>query len=172
MKRALCLAAAFAMTASAAFAHINFLEPTAAQQSTFKGALGVGHGCAGAPTVKVSVQIPEGVIAVKPMPKPGWSIEIIKGPSARSYDYYGTAVSEVVKEIVWSGGNLPDAHYDEFVFRAYLTDALPVGSTVWFPIVQDCTAGKTEWTEIPVENAEEPEHPAAGVLITAPKTAH
>ncbi|HEY0275008.1 MAG TPA: YcnI family protein [Paenirhodobacter sp.] len=173
MKRILCLAVAFAMTAPAAFAHINFVTRDAAQKSTYKGVLGVGHGCDGAATVKVTVRIPEGVIAVKPMPKPGWTIDIVMGPAAKAYDYYGASVTEVVKEIVWQGGALPDAYYDEFAFRAYLTDALPVGSTVWFPVVQDCATGKTEWTEIPASaEAEEPEHPAAGLTITKPQSGH
>ena len=54
-------------------------------------------------------------------PKAGWTLEKIRGAYAKSYDYYGTPTSEGVKEIVWSGGNLGDDEYDEFVLRVYLT---------------------------------------------------
>ena len=38
------------------------------------------------------VQIPEGVIVVKPMPKPGWTLEEVNVAYAKSYDYHGTPV--------------------------------------------------------------------------------
>ena len=34
--------------------------------------LRVPHGCAGSATLKVRVQVPEGMFSVKPMPKAGW----------------------------------------------------------------------------------------------------
>ena len=37
------------------------------------------HGCEGAATTRVRIHIPEGVIAVKPMPKPGWQLETVSG---------------------------------------------------------------------------------------------
>ena len=50
----------------------------------------------------------------------------------RSYDLYGKPVSEGVKEIVWTGGELPDAFYDEFVFRARIAGEA-AGKTLPFP---------------------------------------
>ena len=52
------------------------------------------HGCAGSPTVKLRVQIPEGVIGIKPMPKPGWTIETVKGKYATEYEFHGSKLSE------------------------------------------------------------------------------
>ena len=48
----------------------------------YKAVFVVPHGCAGSATIKIRVQIPEGVIAAKPMPKPGWNVETIKGKYA------------------------------------------------------------------------------------------
>ena len=79
------------------------------------------HGCAGSPTVKLRVQIPEGVIGIKPMPKPGWTVETVKGKYAIEYDFHGSKLSEGVKEVVWSGGKLADDNYDEFIFSSFLT---------------------------------------------------
>ena len=91
------------------------------------------HGCDGKATRTIRVQIPEGVIAVKPMPKAGWKLETVKGKYAKSYDLYGAEVGDGVKEVVWSGGDLPDEFYDEFVFRAMLTDGLAAGDFAPFP---------------------------------------
>jgi uncharacterized protein YcnI len=95
------------------------------------------------------VQVPEGVIAVKPMPKAGWTLETVKGAYKQPYDYYGTPMTKGVREISWTG-KLLDEHYDEFVFRAYLTPGLPAGATLYIPAVQDCEGGKVErWIQIP-----------------------
>ncbi|MGD9862030.1 MAG: YcnI family protein [Pseudodonghicola sp.] len=165
--------AALTLSAPAALAHVTLEEQQAPQGATYKAVLRVGHGCLGEATLKLRVQIPEGVIAVKPMPKPGWTLETVTGAYAASYDYYGTPMAEGVKEIVWTG-ELPDAWYDEFTFRAKLTDALPAGSTIYFPVVQDCATGANQWTQIPAagQNAHDLEHPAAGLAITEPGHDH
>jgi uncharacterized protein YcnI len=135
--------------------------------STYKAVLRVPHGCEGEPTLKIRVQIPEGVIAIKPMPKAGWELDTVEAPYKQSYDYYGTPMTEGVREIVWTG-KLLDKHYDEFVFRAYLTDSLKPDSMLYFPVVQECEGGKTDrWIEIPAEGkkADDYKSPAPGVKL-------
>ena len=99
------------------------------------------HGCKGSATIKVRVQIPDGIIEAKPQPKAGWQLDTVKGKYAKTYEYYGSKVEEGVKEVVWSGGKLPDDFYDEFVVRAYLTPGLEAGSTLYWPVVQECENG-------------------------------
>src|SRR5262245_59617970 len=86
-----------------ALAHVALESQQAPVASTYKAVLRVPHGCEGAATLKLRVRIPEGVIAVKPMPKAGWTVETVKGKYARTYDNFGTPVSEGVQEIVWTG---------------------------------------------------------------------
>jgi uncharacterized protein YcnI len=160
------------LLAGAASAHITLEGQEAAVASSYKAVFRVPHGCDGKATIKIRVQVPEGVIAVKPQPKPGWTLEKIKGKYAKSYDYYGTPISEGVKEVVWSGGNLPDDEYDEFVFRAYLTDSLKPDTKLYFPVVQECTDGKADrWIEIPAagKTADDYETPAPGLTLTGKK---
>jgi uncharacterized protein YcnI len=127
----------------------------------------VPHGCEGKATTTIRVQVPEGVIAAKPMPKPGWKLETVKGKYEKSYDLYGQQVGEGVKEIVWSGGELPDEFYDEFVFRAMLTGSLPAGAVLYFPVVQECGTAAERWIEIPAkgQDPESLEFPAPGVML-------
>ena len=168
MIRKLMLAAAAAAVASPAFAHATLEKGEAALGSTYKAVFRVPHGCEGKPTTVVRVQIPEGVIAVKPMPKAGWTLEKVRGAYAKSYDYHGTPMTEGVKEIVWSGGNLPDDEYDEFILRGTLAGDFKVGETVYFPIVQECPDGGVErWIEIPAagQSGDDLEMPAPGVKI-------
>jgi uncharacterized protein YcnI len=74
---------------SAATAHVVLESKEAPSGSTYKAVLQVGHGCEGSPTTSLRVRIPEGVIAVKPMPKPGWELTTKRGEYAQAYDYFG-----------------------------------------------------------------------------------
>lgn len=163
-------AAALMLAPVTALAHVTMEVQQATAGSTYKAVLRVPHGCAGAATLKVRVQIPEGFIAVKPMPKAGWTLDIVKGKYEGSYDLHGGKLTEGAKELSWTG-NLPDDYYDEFVFRGTLTKAFAVGSTVYFPVVQECEGGKAErWIEIPADgkSADDYEAPAPGVRIVEP----
>ncbi|WP_445500700.1 YcnI family copper-binding membrane protein [Microvirga sp. G4-2] len=168
------LAAALLALAGPALAHTTLETQQAPVASTYKAVLRVGHGCEGAPTLKLRVRIPDGVISVKPMPKPGWEMETVKAPYDRTCDYYGTAMAEGVREIVWTG-KLPDEHYDEFVFRAYLTDSLKPDAMLYFPVVQECGGGKADrWIEIPAEgkSADDYQYPAPGLKLLPAKATH
>jgi uncharacterized protein YcnI len=165
----LCLIALATLAASSASAHILLENRQATVGTYYKAVFAVPHGCAGSATVKVRVQIPEGVIGVKPMPKPGWSVEAIKGKYAADYDYHGTKLSEGVKEVVWSGGKLPDDNYDEFVVSTYLSGGLKPNTTLYFPVVQECEQGVSRWIDIPAEgsvaHSNDSKSPAPGVKL-------
>ena len=146
-------AAAVAAAGTAAFAHATLEKGEAAVGASYKAVIRVPHGCQGKPTNVVRVRIPEGMFAAKPMPKPGWTLEKISGPYERSYDNHGTRLTEGVKEVVWSGGNVPDDEYDVFVVRGSIAPDLEVGSTLWFLVVPQCPEGAAErWIEIPSED--------------------
>jgi uncharacterized protein YcnI len=168
MKTTILAAALLAAGTATAFAHATLETQEAKVGSTYKAVMRIGHGCEGEATLKVRVKIPEGVIAVKPMPKAGWTLETVKGPYAKTYDYYGTPMSEGVTEIVWTG-ELLDEHYDEFVFRARLTEDLPVDQVLYFPTVQECATKADRWIEIPEagKSADDYESPAPGVMLKA-----
>jgi uncharacterized protein YcnI/copper(I)-binding protein len=158
-----------ALVPAAASAHVAFDNPQARANATYKAVLQVPHGCGEQPTVKIRIQIPEGVVAVKPMPKPGWTLDLVKGPYVTTYSVPGGAVREGIKEIVWSGA-LPDDFYDEFVFQARITAAFEPGRTVYFPTIQECASGAERWVEIPADGQDPHalKNPAPGVLIVAP----
>ena len=71
---AAAVAVAVLCVTGSAQAHVVLESKQAPAGSTYKAVLQVGHGCEGSPTKSIRVQIPEGVIAVKPMPKPGWEL--------------------------------------------------------------------------------------------------
>jgi periplasmic copper chaperone A len=168
MNRSIPLAAAVLASAltAPALAHVTLEMRQAPAGSTYKAVLRVGHGCEGAPTTAIRIRIPEGVIAVKPMPKPGWELATTIEPYAAPVAYYEQTLTEGVREIAWTGGSLPDAWYDEFVFRARLPDGEP-GTIIHFLVVQECEGGVHRWIEIPEpgRSADDYREPAPGVTL-------
>jgi periplasmic copper chaperone A len=159
------LIVAAALAASPASAHVALESRQATIGTAYKAVFVVPHGCAGSATVKLRVQIPEGVIATQARPTAGWNVETIKGAYAGAYDYQGAKVSDGVKEVDWSGGRLPDKTRETFVIETFLTDALKPNTTLYFPVVQECEQGVSRWIEIPADDAHEGKWPAPGVKL-------
>lgn len=155
------------LMATGALAHVTLEQREARAGAPYKATLRVPHGCDGAATLKVRAQVPEGVIAVKPMPKAGWLLETVKGAYAKSYPYHGAPLSEGVREISWTG-RLADDHYDEFVFSGFIAADMPAGR-LYFPVTQECEKGEARWVEIPAagQDAHALKAPAPGLVILA-----
>ena len=151
---------------AAAHAHVTLEQKEANIGGSYRASFRVPHGCGGTATTKVRVTIPEGVVSVKPMPKAGWQLAMIKGKYEKSYAVYHGAVSEGVREVTWSG-QLPNDYYDEFVLSAYLTKDLVPGRMLYFPVVQECETGINRWVEIPQDGkvTADVKEPAPGVML-------
>ncbi len=158
--RALPVAAlASAFIAGPAAAHVT-LAPNQAQAGTsIRTALRVPHGCDGSATTAIKVTIPEGVVGVKPMPKAGWTVATEIAPYAKPYTSHGKTISDGVKSITWSGGNLPDAQYEEFIFIGSV-QADAGGQNLAFPVLQTCEKGATDWSEMAMQGQPMPPRPA------------
>jgi uncharacterized protein YcnI len=167
------LAAGLALAAGPALAHVTLEQGSAAVGSFYKVVLKVPHGCDGSSTVKLRVTIPEGVISVKPMVKTGWTLDVKRGAYAKPYSFlHGAKFSEGPKEISWSGGNLPDAYYDEFVISAFIAGELNPGETLYFPVVQECEKGVHNWVEVPKDGKPVSGDPAPGLKLLQKAKGH
>jgi uncharacterized protein YcnI len=169
MFRSFVGAAGATLFATCALAHVTLETAQAPVGAGYKAVLRVSHGCNGSPTVTVRVKIPAGVIGVKPMPKPGWTLEIVKGKYAKTYNLYHAKVSEGPTEIAWSGGKLPDDNYDEFVFQSFLASDLAPGGMLYFPVVQQCEKGVHRWIEIPAAGKSDFPEPAPALKLLPKK---
>src|ERR1700726_2709411 len=127
--------------ASTAFAHITLENQQAPVGASYKAVLRVPHGCDGSATVAVRVHIPDAFIDVKPRPKPGWKLDVVRGKYQKPISARGVSLTEGVTEVDWSGGDLPDAYYDEFVLTGYISDEAAPSQTMYFAVVQDCEKG-------------------------------
>lgn len=147
---AIALTATLALLASAtATAHITLETRETLADSYHKTVFRLPHGCEGSPTTGIRIRIPQGVISVKPQPKPGWELAITKETLAHPMvGPYGNSIAEVVTEVSWRGGPLPDEHYDEFALHVRLP-ATSSETTLYFPTVQECEQGVHRWIEVP-----------------------
>lgn len=101
------------------------------------------------PTVALTLTIPGGLNYVSPNVKPGWDIEIKKN---------GEGENAKVTEITWTGGAIPAAQRDDFVFSA---QAPTEETTLKWKATQTYEDGETvSWTHEPskdhAENAPPP----------------
>ena len=156
--------AAMLVSPVAATAHVTLDTAQAPALAYVRVAIRVPHGCGGASTTALRVQIPDGVTAVKPGMKPGWTITIDRADAPASG---GHDTAPPVREITWRGGPLPDEFFDEFIMRVRMPDT--PNQMIWFAFVQDCEGGKvSRWIERPIgsQTLDQLRMPAYPVLIT------
>lgn len=129
-------------------AHVTAQPDSAPGGSYFIATFVVPHGCGGSPTIALRIQIPDGIAAVKPQMKPGWTVTIKTRRLARPLTgERGESLTQTVGEVDWRGGPLPNDLYDTFGLMLKLPDA--PGQTLYFPTVQECRHGVHRWIEIP-----------------------
>lgn len=111
----------------------------------------IPHGCDGAATTSIVVQIPKGARNVKAGAVKGWQ------------------ASSAGATLTWTGGPLPDHQTQDFPFRATLYGK--EGETVMFKTIQKCQGGtSTAWIQA-MEGDVEPEYPAPAVTLTSTEPA-
>jgi uncharacterized protein YcnI len=136
--------------ASAAHAHVALEYQVAPAGSAYKATFKVGHGCGESATRQVSVAIPAGVTGARPMPKPGWSVQVQRGKLPEPVTAHGRTITEDVTRITWTarsaGDALPSDQYDEFVLVGQLPER--AGPMYW-PFSQVCETGRLDWVEVP-----------------------
>ncbi|WP_295559357.1 DUF1775 domain-containing protein [uncultured Hyphomicrobium sp.] len=161
-------AAVLLVAGAPAHAHVGLEKAETERGKSYKAVFKIPHGCDGSPTHTVRVEIPEGFIGVKPMPKAGWTIKTARGPYAQSYGFYHGPLSEGVKQIEWSGGELSDDYYDEFVASGFIAREI-TDKALYFKVVQVCAKGELAWSEVPADgvDAHDLKAPAAVLKIAA-----
>jgi periplasmic copper chaperone A len=132
--------------ATVVFSHITLEQGSAEAGAYYKAVLKLPHGCEASPTTAVTVLLPEGVQAARPMAKAGWKTEPKTQTLATPYESHGKTITQNVTQITWSGASVPANFYDEFVFQVKLPQKT---GPLWFKVLQTCEQGKNEWVEVP-----------------------
>ena len=157
-------AALLGLASGPVLAHATLEAKEAPAGAAYRAVIRIGHGCKGEATHTLRVKLPEGFYNAKPMPKAGWTLETVKGAYAIPFDNHGTQMTEGTREVVWSGGDLQDEWYDEFVLRGTIGPEVAPGATLYFPTVQECDGAAAEWTDASGNAAAE--NPAPALQVT------
>lgn len=147
-------ATALLLSASGIFcsasAHVVLEYQVAPAGASYKATFKVGHGCGASPTRQVAVDIPAGVRGARPMPKPGWALDVQREKLPQPDTSHGRSITEDVVRVTWTAKTaedmLPNAHYDEFVLVAATPEQ---AGTVYWPVRQACAEGRNDWVELP-----------------------
>ncbi len=133
-----------------ASAHVLLEYGVAPAGASYKATFKVGHGCGASPTRQIAVDIPAGMRSARPMPKAGWTLDVVRDKLAQPYMNHGRSVTEDVVRITWTAKTEQDmlrsAHYDEFVLVA---QAPQQAGTLYWPVRQACAEGQSDWVEVP-----------------------
>ncbi|MEN9708950.1 MAG: hypothetical protein RIQ68_1358 [Pseudomonadota bacterium] len=165
MSRLLLAACAATLFSLSAQAHVTLEKPDAAAGQAYKAVLRLGHGCdGGSPTTSFSVEIPEALALVRPMPKAGWQLKVEQAPYAKPIKAHGQEITSGVKKITWSGGRVQDGEYDEFIFVGQLRDE--AAGPIYLPVVQTCEKGEWRWVDIP-QGGQAAKNPAPVLRVAA-----
>ena len=162
------VAAALALSATAASAHVTVQPPTATQGDYAKLAFRVPNEKDSADTTQLEVQFPTDhpIASVAVQPKDGWTYKVTTTPLAQPIQTDDGQVTEAVSDIVWTGGAIKPGEFDEFSVSA---GPLPTDVTsLQFKALQTYSDGDVvRWIEDTPPGGAEPEHPAPTLTLTA-----
>jgi uncharacterized protein YcnI len=156
--------------AAPAMAHVTLAEDTVVAGRYAKLAFRVGHGCDGLPSRRVEIHMPDGFWVAKPQPKPGWVLAIRTRPVTTAATVHGKPVTEVVAQVTWEGGSLPDDQFDEFALMVRAPDE-PGDRPI--RVRQVCDKGEHDWREVADSPGARPRSPAPVLkVVPAPAGEH
>jgi uncharacterized protein YcnI len=148
------LAALLALIAvPAAAAHVT-MNPDAVPADSFaRFSIRVPNERENADTVKLSVQLPPGVLFVSFQPKAGWTRTTTTAKLDTPVTVEGEQVTDRIATVTWSGGKIAPGEFDEFGMSAKVPNS--PGKTLVFPAVQTYSNGEAvHW--IAPQTADEP----------------
>lgn len=157
----LSVSAAALVLVPAAAAHVTLNPNTVPTDSFSRFAVRVPTERPDASTVKVTLELPEGLAFVSFQPKPGWERTVTMEKLDPPIELFGEKITERIATVTWSGGSIAPGEFDEFGLSAKVPDA--VGRALVFPAVQTYSSGEVvRWIGPP-----DADEPAPRVTLTA-----
>jgi len=147
--------------------HIS-MNPPVSPQGYGQANIRLPHGCNGSETTAIQVTIPVGISSVKPSKAAGWTLRVDTRPLAVPITSEGGSnITTEVDTLTWTAATpLPDGEYQDFgvIFRLPpSTD----GTKFYFPTLQTCVVGSTNWSMIPAGNGVRLAYPAPAITVMA-----
>ncbi len=153
---------------SGAAAHVGATPDKTAANSYALVTFGIPHGCDTFGTTKVTITLPSELNDAQPTVNPNWTVEKVEEqlPEPKTLDN-GTSITKRTSQIVYTAKAPLDPHLrDALVLSMKLPDT--PGKTLYFPTLQNCEQGQTDWSEMPAEGQDPHalKSPAPSVTVT------
>ena len=161
-------AALLLAAAGGAAAHVGVTPDKTSANSYALLTFAVPHGCEESGTTKVAITLPSELNDAQPTVNPNWTVEKVTEQLAEPKKLAdGTSITKRTSQIVYTA-KAPLEHQlrDTLVLSVKLPDA--AGTTLYFPTLQTCETGQTDWSEI-AGAGQDPhslEAPAPSVTVT------
>ncbi len=159
--------------AAGASAHVGVTPDKTAANSYALLTFAIPHGCEESGTTKVAITLPAELNDAQPTVNPNWTVEKVTEqlPEPKKLAD-GTSITKRTSQIVYTA-KAPLEHElrDALVLSVKLPDA--AGSTLYFPTLQSCETGQTDWSEV-AKDGQDPHSlkaPAPSFTITAAASA-
>lgn len=157
-----------------ASAHVGVTPDKTAANSYALLTFGIPHGCEGSGTTKVTITLPAELNDAQPTVNPNWTAQkVIEQLPAPKKLADGTSITKRTSQIVYTAKTPLDPELrDALVLSVKLPDA--AGQTLYFPTLQNCQQGQTDWSQIPQEgqDAHALKSPAPSVPVSAAADGH
>ena len=154
---------------SGASAHVGVTPDKTTANSYALLTFGIPHGCEESGTTKVTITLPAELNDAQPTVNPNWTAEKVTEQLAEPKKLAdGTSITKRTSQIVYTAkAPLEPALRDALVLSVKLPDA--AGKTLYFPTLQNCEVGQTDWSELPAEGQDPHalKAPAPSVTVTA-----
>ena len=158
---------------SGASAHVGVTPDKTTANSYALLTFGIPHGCEESGTTKVTITLPAELNDAQPTVNPNWTAEKVTEQLAEPKKLAdGTSITKRTSQIVYTAkAPLDPSLRDALVLSVKLPDV--AGKTLYFPTLQNCEIGQTDWSQLPAEG-QDPHSlkaPAPSVTVTAPAAA-
>lgn len=158
---------------SAASAHVEATPDNTAANSYSLLTFAIPHGCDQAGTTKMTITLPDELNDAQPTVNPNWTATKVTQELPQPKKLAdGSSITKRTSQIVYTA-KAPLSHElrDTLVLSVKLPDL--AGKTLYFPTLQNCETGQTDWSQIPQAGQDEEslKNPAPSVTITAAQAA-
>jgi len=171
-KSALSVAGAAALllgTSVAASAHVGVTPDKTGAGDYALLTFGIPHGCDAQPTTKVTINLPKELDDATPTVNPNWTIQKVteKLPEPKKLET-GNSITTRTKAIVYTAKTPLDPHQRDALVLSVKVPSTP-DTTLYFPTLQECSTGSTDWNQIPAAGQDEEslKSPAPSFKVTA-----
>ncbi|MFJ5862429.1 YcnI family protein [Pseudarthrobacter sp. NPDC092439] len=156
-------------SAAGASAHVGVTPDKTDAGSYALLTFGIPHGCDGSATTKMAITLPQELNDAQPTVNPNWTVEKVTEQLAEPRKLAdGSSITQRTSQIVYTAKTpLPHELRDALVLSVKLPES--AGMTLYFPTLQTCETGQTDWSQI-AKDGEDPHSlaaPAPAVTLTA-----